>query len=190
MYRRDEIRYPTHRLYGLEEVKTPRSINSRGAASPPWPRIAAVLLTVAWNQPHIELLEIPLTSRTRLQDQRPSPSPLAASAVQRRKMVKVWLAGHSASDKLPSRIRAPRAAPPSLLATMAGQRRQPRFISPHQCRSCRAAPPPLPPWPASGKAKRKRTAPAGRQQRLFYWKVWWHSLPPLASAIGARTGQG
>jgi hypothetical protein len=35
MDRLDEIRDPPHRLYGLEEEKTPQSLNSRGAVRPP-----------------------------------------------------------------------------------------------------------------------------------------------------------
>jgi hypothetical protein len=124
MDRRDEIRDPLHRLYGLEEEKTPRSLNSRGAVRPPWPRIAAVLPTVAWNHPQLELLEIPLAPRSLMQHPRPSSSPLAATVVRRRRMGEAPPTGRSASDKLLSQIRAPRAAPPTPLGTKAGQRRQ------------------------------------------------------------------
>jgi hypothetical protein len=138
-----EIRDPPHQHNSLEEERTPQSKNSRGAVRPPWPRVAAVLLTTAWNQSHLELQGTTEAPRAHQRHPHPTPSPLAAAAGQRRRMGKIRPAGRSARDTLPNLVGAPRTAPPLPLTTKAGQRRQRSSNSSHQRRSTRASPPPL-----------------------------------------------
>jgi hypothetical protein len=84
-----------------------------------------------------------LESRTRRQNRRLSSSPLVATVGRRRRMGEAQPTGRNTRDKLPRQVRVPRAAPPTPLATKAGQRRQQSSISPHQRRSCHTSPPPL-----------------------------------------------
>jgi len=171
--RRDRRSSHLARRPGGRKNSQKRVLSRCGA--PPWPRIAAALLTVAWYLPHLELPRIPLASRHCLQRHLPTPSPLATTAVQRKK--EGPLQPDRSTSLLPSRLRAPRAAASSLPVTMAGWRRQSSTDSLQQCGSCYTPPSPLAST-VGQRGGRSRTSPHLQEYTNsgFIWRHGGHLL--------------
>jgi hypothetical protein len=83
----------------------------------------AARVPFAWKLPQLEILGISLPSRLRSMHQLPTLSPLATTVVHGKKKEGTQQS-RNIDDQLPCRLRAPRAATPSHLTSMASQRSQ------------------------------------------------------------------